>query len=88
MNNGSKPAVTKAQQKIIDALRETNAYMVPPADSPGERTGYVTTGGLKGWICPVNLSTFKVLESKSIISRNFQGDYYRLSNELLKALEP
>lgn len=72
--------LSKAQERVVDALRQPKAYMVQPYDSPGKRTGYVTTDGLRGYVCPVKLSTFKILERKGLIAKNFEGDYYRIVN--------
>lgn len=71
--------LSKAQQKVVDALRQTGTYLVHPIDSAGKRTGYVTTGGLKGWICPVALSVFKTLVTHSIIHQKSNGAYWTLS---------
>lgn len=63
----SDDKLSRPQKKVMDALQSKGAYMMPPLDYPGRRTGYVTTGGLQGWICPVKLSTFNILLKLSLI---------------------
>jgi uncharacterized protein YjhX (UPF0386 family) len=78
-----KTGISKAQQKIIKALTVDGAYLVDPVNAMGQRTGYVTTGGLIGYICAVKLSTFEILKAKGIISQNSPNGYYRLNPDLL-----
>lgn len=76
--SASKP-LSKAQQRVVDAMREPNATMIPPYDSPGHRTGYVTTGGLKGYLCPVPLATLNVLLTRGIIMHDGYPQGYKLT---------
>ena len=68
--------LSAVQKNVLDALRQPKAYMMPPLDYPGKRTGYVTTSGLQGWICPVKLSTWEILVQRSLIIED--SGVYRL----------
>jgi uncharacterized protein YjhX (UPF0386 family) len=74
-----KTEYTKAQQRIIKALEVSGAYIVRPENRQGARTGYVTTGGIQGYICGVTLSTFNSLKEKGVISQKSEGSYYTLT---------
>jgi uncharacterized protein YjhX (UPF0386 family) len=71
--------LSKRQQQIVAALKVKGAYLVQPEDSIGKRTGYVTTGGFRGYSCGVTLSTFKILKAKGIVSQKSEGSYYTLT---------
>ena len=69
----AKP-LSKAQQRVVNAMGLPKAYLVAPEDSPGKRTGYVTTGGLQGYICHVPLSTLKNLLKRGVLV-NHNGNH-------------
>jgi hypothetical protein len=69
-------SLTKAQLRVIDALKQPGARMNPPRDMSGYRTGFVTNNGsVSGWMCPVTLQTKNTLESMGLIT-NVCGHFY------------
>lgn len=77
-----KQEFSKVQTRIIEALRQKGTYIKVPYDVPGHRTGYITTGGIQGYICPVALSTFNILLQKGLIVDD--NGVYRLVNSQTK----
>jgi hypothetical protein len=78
--------ITATQLKVLKALQQPGARMIPPKDRPGDRTGYVTNNGSNsGWICPVTLATKNILEERGLI-KDVHGHFYLSDkgNNLLK----